>query len=155
MKVWRSETPKKIKNRRLWEEILLADLSVLLSYVVWLLQSSWAEIDDLQSSFQLWGSANLSPQLAWRVLGFGRMSRVEKEGSSHRQQATVSLGISSYSQSTWQSNENKRVFNEHKSFLDTLRLRTFGKSAWGSLHHLVESLEIEMITCNNSDVSLF
>lgn len=45
---------------RLGEEILSADLKVLLSSVVWLTQRSRAETDDLQSFFQLGGMAMLS-----------------------------------------------------------------------------------------------
>lgn len=43
--------PKEKKIYETSEEILSADLSVLLSYVVWLMQQSRAEIDDLQSFF--------------------------------------------------------------------------------------------------------
>ena len=56
--IWNPEKKKKKKNMRPWEKILSADLSVLLSSVVWLMQWSGPEIDDLLS-FQLWGSAML------------------------------------------------------------------------------------------------
>ena len=51
------------------EEILSVDLSVLLSYVVWLPRQSRAEIDGLQSCFQLGGTAMLRPQGDGQVLG--------------------------------------------------------------------------------------
>lgn len=80
---------------------------------------------------------------------------MEKKDSSQRQYASVSLGISSYSQSTWQPSENKRGFSEHKPFSDTQRLRPLGQGALRSALSPI-SLEIltidEIIICNASSV---
>lgn len=108
-----------------------ADLSLWLSYVVWLSQSR-AEIDNLLNCFHLWNSARLSSLPDWKGFELDGNCWAEDSGLLSETMGACLFGDQFTLIKHWQCRGNRRVLKERKSLWSTHRSRTLRKDVLSS-----------------------